>query len=65
MSNQSARLTEAQQVDTGVIVASLRDSGVPWKTIAGLLGMSRVQLWRCLMKQKNGLMKHRDDCQPV
>lgn len=62
MTAQPAPLSEAEQLDLGEFVAGMREMHVPWKVIAGTVGMSRVQLWRCLMKQKTDRMKHHDDC---
>lgn len=66
MSNRPSPLTREQQADLGQTVVHLRAAGACWKRIEAEFGMSRRQLWRCVMQlrmsqQKPG-MSHREDC---
>lgn len=67
MSNRPEPLSAAEQADIGRVALAMREARVCWKRIEDELGMSRVQLWRCLSlvanETKNPGMKHRRGCQ--
>lgn len=50
MTNRPDPMTAEQQAMLGRLVAAERLAGRPWKLIERELGMSRRQLWRCVVR---------------